>query len=147
MSGIEGAMNEPTAVLFAPAEIERAIGVLIESRRTFEVRILEARRTGSQYPVTIAGYFDDPARVLSALQDLRLAGAGPGGFRQRFPPAGSTRVMLPRSVNSPRAFSVLSRERGFRISFPSVRRACCSACASFHAASQNGAMSSTSGKT
>ncbi len=61
--------------LLDASEVERALGVLVEPGQTFEVRILEARRAGSQYPFTVTGYFDQPALAPAALRDLRLVSA------------------------------------------------------------------------
>jgi len=68
-------METATAQLVDVGEVERALGVLIEPGQTFEIRILEARRVGSQYPVTITGYFDTSALAPPALRTLPVTGA------------------------------------------------------------------------
>ncbi len=68
-------METAVGQLVDVGEVERALGVLVEPGQTFEIRILEARRAGSQYPVTIAGYFDAPALAPPALRALPVAGA------------------------------------------------------------------------
>lgn len=61
--------------IFNPVEMERALGVLIEPGKTFEVRILDARRSGTLYPCTVSGYFDGVAGALGAMEGLRVDGA------------------------------------------------------------------------
>ena len=68
-------METATAQLVDVDEVERALSVLVEPGQTFEIRILEARRVGSQYPLTITGFFDTPALAPPALRTLPVTGA------------------------------------------------------------------------
>jgi P4 family phage/plasmid primase-like protien len=64
------------APLLDPAEIEKALAVLVGPEQAFEVRILEPRRSGRNWnPRVSYGYFDDPASVVPALAALRLDAA------------------------------------------------------------------------
>ncbi len=88
-------MNESSVSAVDTAEIQRALGILVEPGQTFEVRILEARRQGSQHPCTICGYFESAAHVPGALAGLRLVGAK--GFYVTLNPIDPT--LLARSQN------------------------------------------------
>lgn len=65
-----------TTPLFDPAEVQKALAVMVEPGSVFEVRILEPRRAVRGFvPRVIYGYFDDPAKVPGALNALHLEGA------------------------------------------------------------------------
>ena len=62
--------------LLDPAEIKRALAVMVAPQQAFEIRILIPYRSGRNYqPKTIFGYFDDPGRVVESLVALRLDAA------------------------------------------------------------------------
>jgi P4 family phage/plasmid primase-like protien len=69
-------MSETTLPLLDPAEINRALAVLVAPKQAFEIRILNPHRPGRNWqPAVTFGYFDDPALVVEALGALRLDGA------------------------------------------------------------------------
>jgi P4 family phage/plasmid primase-like protien len=69
-------MSTPHPVFFDPAEVQKALGVMVASGSVFEVRILDPRRGGRGYtPRVIFGYFSDAASVPDALSALQLGGA------------------------------------------------------------------------
>lgn len=68
-------MNRTSIPMIDADEIQKALGVLIETGDAFEVRILDPKRAGRYAPRVIFGYFDNPALVPDALKRLQLTGS------------------------------------------------------------------------
>ncbi len=69
-------MNTTPSSLLVPAEIERALAVLVAPQQAFEIRILNPHRASRTWqPKVTFGYFDNPGLVVEALVALRLDAA------------------------------------------------------------------------
>ena len=80
-----------------PAEIERALRLILTPGQVTELRALDAILPGERRPVTFSGYFDDPAKLVKAVTRI-VAAKG-----LYFIPNPVQPALLARSLNKARA--------------------------------------------
>lgn len=65
----------PVMQLFDTDEVRRTLQLLLPAGQVTELRILDAVTTSDRWPHTAAGYFDDAAQLIAALDSVRSAKA------------------------------------------------------------------------
>ena len=80
-----------------PAEIERALRLILQPGQVTELRALDAVTASDRRPHTVSGYFDDPAKLAAAVAGIVTA---KGIY---FVPNSVTPALLARSMNKARS--------------------------------------------